>query len=490
MALPEIRLKVPPKLEPLVLKPKRFKVAYGGRGSGKSMSVADIMLMGAHVQSLKIGCFREYQESIEDSVHSLLKSEIERLKVPGFDVQNTKIFHSNGGEFKFRGLSRNPSSVKSMHGFSRFWTEEAQTTSSSSLDILVPTLREDDSEFWFTMNPMSSADPMSQRFIEPYRDQLEDKGYYEDDLHLIVKINYTDNPWFPAVLEADRLFDFENKPRAIYDHIWKGAYNDEVVGSIILPEWFDAAVDAHKRLGFEAIGRKVASHDPSDEGKDDKSYTLRHGSVILRAEPLSTGDSNAGMLWALGEAIADRADLFVWDCDGLGVALKSQVQTALEGKRMDWAMYKGSEGVDRPEEPYDGDLTGGVVQTYDPTKTRTNKQTFKNKRAQYCWEARNRYYNTWLAVTQGKYINPEKLISISSEIKNLNKLKSETCRVPRKYNANGVFQVMSKQEMARMGIASPNLFDGSVMSLYLGEDQSSCTIKLPGMSGNKATRLI
>lgn len=484
---PEIRATIPPKVLPLIQKPKRFKILYGGRGSAKSQSVADIMLMGAHVHGHKVGCFREYQESIEDSVHSLLKAEIERLKVPGFDVQNTKIFHpENGGEFKFRGLSRNPSSVKSMHGFKRFWTEEAQTTSEQSLNILVPTLREDDSEFWFTMNPMSSADPMSQRFIEPYRNQLEDRGFYEDDLHLIIKINYMDNPWFPAVLEADRLFDYENKPRAIYDHIWLGAYNDQVEGSIILPEWFDAAVDSHKRLGFEPLGKKVASHDPSDEGKDDKAYVLRHGSVILRAETLSTGDSGEGILWALAQAIEDRADLFVWDCDGLGVALKSQVQAALDGKRIDWAMFKGSEGVDRPEEVYDGDLSDSG----DKTKVRTNKQVFKNKRAQYYWDLRNRFYNTWQAVEKKKYINPEKLISVSSEIKQLVKFKSEICRVPQKYNANGMFQVMSKQEMAgaRFKIASPNIGDSAMMSMFIGEQVFQYSGRMPGSSSK--TRLI
>jgi phage terminase large subunit len=475
-----VRAQIPEKLLPFFTTPKRYKIAYGGRGGAKSVTLADLLLHGVQTAGWKVGCFREFQNSLEDSVHSLLQAEIDRLSIPGFKTQNTRIVHPrSGGLFRFKGLARNPGSVQSMQGFDRFWGEEAQYISQESLKLLTPTLREDDAEFLFSLNPMSSADPISQRFLEPFRDKLDRDGFYEDDLHLIIKINYKDNPWFPKGLNDDRLYDLANLPRNLYDHIWNGEYNDEVEGSIILPEWFDACVDAHKRLGFEPLGKKVASHDPSDEGADDKSFIVRHGSVVTRAETMSHGDSNDGILWATNEAIDERADLFVWDCDGLGVALKAQVKKALKGRGMDWAMYRGSESPDDPESFFDGDADG------NEHKTRTNKQVLKNKRAQYYWKLRNRCYNTWLAVEKGKYIDPEKLISFSSEgIKHMTKLRAEMCRIPRKHNPNGLFQVMSKKEMAtsRFKIPSPNLSDGVKMSLFMGKEPVNYSGHIPGTS--------
>ena len=107
-------------------KPKRFKVAIGGRGSGKSMTIADLCLMDAQTKGIKTACFREFQNSIEDSVHSLLTEEVERLGLEGFDCQQSKILYDGEEVFKFRGLARNVEGVKSMHGFQRFWIEEGR----------------------------------------------------------------------------------------------------------------------------------------------------------------------------------------------------------------------------------------------------------------------------------------------------------------------------------------------------------------------------
>ena len=129
-------MQIPRKLLPLIKKPKRFKIVIGGRGSGKSHTIADICLMDAQTKGIKTGCFREFQNSIDDSVHSLLSDEIDNLNLQGFDAQNAAIKYNNQDVFKFRGLARNAESVKSMHGFKRFWIEEAQTISAKSLKLL------------------------------------------------------------------------------------------------------------------------------------------------------------------------------------------------------------------------------------------------------------------------------------------------------------------------------------------------------------------
>jgi len=97
------KMQVPEKLGKFINTPKRFKIAIGGRGSGKSMTFADLCLMDAMTKNVKTACFREFQNSIDDSVHALLKSEIERLSLQGFEVQNNQILFNDDPMFKFRG---------------------------------------------------------------------------------------------------------------------------------------------------------------------------------------------------------------------------------------------------------------------------------------------------------------------------------------------------------------------------------------------------
>jgi phage terminase large subunit len=456
----QVNLKIPDKLLPFYTKKKRYKIAYGGRGGAKSMTIANLLAMFGYYGDL-VGCFREFQSSLDDSVYSLLDSQIKALNIPGYNFKKNQIDHSNGGGFRFRGLARSIEGIKSMHGFKKFWLEEGQFISGDSLKILTPTLREENSELWVSANPMNSADPFSQRFIVPFLKELERDGFYEDDLHYIVKINWRDNPWFPEVLEQERQNDLQLLSKAMYEHVWEGAFNDSVEDSIISAEWFDAAIDAHIKLGFKPNGPRIISHDPSDLGTDDKGLVDRHGCVILEACSRDFGDVNEGMDWALDYAIENRADLFVWDCDGIGLGLKRQVKDALKGKKVDFHMFHGGGKCDNPMSIYNPitNLGGGIGK-----KQKTNNETFRNKRAQKYWSLRDRFFNTWLAVEKGKYINPDELISISSGIQDMRMLRSEVCRIPRVYNGLGKIQIMTKKEMKKLKILSPNLADSAMMS--------------------------
>lgn len=452
------KIQIPERLRPLIETKKRFKVAYGGRGGGKSVTFAAwFSLMAAN--GAMIGCFREYQNSISESVHSLIVSQIEKYSIPGFTIGKTEIDHESGGGFRFKGLSRSIESVKSMHGFNYFWLEEGQFISAESLKILSPTLREEDSELWISANALSSADPFSQRFIVPYQSEIERNGMYEDDMRVVVRINYSDNPWFPVSLEKERRDDRESLSRAMYDHIWRGAFNDSVEDSIIKTEWFDAAIDAHVVLGIKPSGASVVAHDPSDLGTDDKGLVHRHGILVKEAVSRSIGDVNEGADWALDFAIGNKADLFVWDVDGMGVGLKRQVSSSLKYKKIDYKLFSGA------SEPDDPDLVYENVFTHQEQKK--NKDVFRNKRAQYYWKLRDRFYAAYLAVEKKQYVDPDKIISISSRISDLRLLRSEVCRIPRKYNSLGKIQIMSKQEMLRLKIRSPNLADSLMMSLVI-----------------------
>ena len=467
------------KLERAVTTKKRFVIIYGGRGSMKSVGAVDICLSGVMDRGDKVFCLREFQSSIAESVHALIKEEIDRLNLENFAVLDTTIRYKYGGEFKYMGLARNPASIKSAAGFRRFLTEEAATLSDASITNLTPTARNkarsglpgvvveekkseiDDVQMFFIANINSSEDPFSKRFINPFLDHLNRDGYYEDDLHLIIKMNYTDNPWFmDSGLEGERLFDLENKPRAVYDHIWLGAPLDTVENSIILAEWFDACVDAHIKLGFEPTGQERLAYDPADSG-DAKAVGYQHGSVVTGVSSTNAGDVNTATDWALGFAVKLKPDVFLWDSDGIGLSLRRQVMEGLKGKKVKIVPFHGGETVQHPNEIYDGIEGEGF---FDIERGRTNSAMFLNLRAQNYWRLRDKMFKTYLAVEKGKYFPPDELISFSSGIKELVGLRAELCRIPRKYsNGNGKIQILSKPEMKAKKIKSPNMADVVMM---------------------------
>ena len=458
-------MQIAPKLLPLLQKKKRYKVVIGGRGSGKSMTVADIFLMKCQVERAKIAIMREYHSTIDDSVYALLVEEIARLDLQGFlPPQQTKISHIDGGEFRFKGLQRDPAGIRSMTGFNYFVVEEADHLSKEALKVLGPTLRKNaDSELWFIANPQSSADPFSRRFLVPYQNELNRYGYHEDVLHLIIMCNHYDNPFFPEVLERDRKWDKAHLSTAAYLHTWEGAYNDEVENSIIPVDWFNAAIDAHKKLGFKPVGPIIASFDPSGLGADAKGFFARQGSVVLDVafNDKAGVDVNAGCDWALDRAIRLSPDIFTWDAGGLGAGLTRQIHKAFVGKKVEIQPFDGANAVEDPEQPYQDVHSQG--------RLRTNKQSLKNKRAQFYSRFADRFYNTYRAVVKKEYVDPDTMISIPAELDNITAFRAEVCRVPRKLNPNGVFQIMSKVEMTkqRPPIASPNMADSAMMSMLI-----------------------
>ena len=212
--------KFPDRLD-FLFQPHRYKVAYGGRGSGKSWSMARALLLQASNKPLRILCAREVQKSIKQSVHTLLNDQIQALGLgPLYEVLESEIRSRSGSSFSFTGLATNTvESIKSFEGCDIVWVEEAQTVSKKSWDILIPTIRKPDSEIWVSFNPNIDTDDTYKRFvIEPPANAK------------VVKVNYTDNPWFPKVLEIERLHSEKTNPD--YDNIWEGDCKAAVDGAI------------------------------------------------------------------------------------------------------------------------------------------------------------------------------------------------------------------------------------------------------------------
>jgi phage terminase large subunit len=471
----------PEAVKQMFLKPKRFMALIGGRGSAKTLVKGDHGLIGMHDLGRNLMCIREFQSSIADSVHAVLSDEIKRLELDNSDItERTVKFTHNNAMARFMGLSRNPDSVKSAFGFLDWWIEEAQFLSEKSLRTLTPTARKkpmkglpgrqkelnvneinmDDVQMVFCANPASSEDPFSKRFIVPFQAELDANGIYEDDMHLIIKMNWDQNPWFlDSGLNQERLFDLENLPRSTYDWVWEGGFNDDIENGLIKPEWFDACIDAHLKLGFKSIGVTKVTHDPSDIGGDPKATVIRKGNVITNVIQRTDLDVNEGSDWALGVAINENADHYEWDVGGLGLTLKKDVNAALAGKRVGVHQFNGASKVDHPNAIYE---PSGATNT---RKQMTWDMVCYNLRAQCYLKTRDRIYRTYKAITDNVMTDPDTLISFSSDCENLTTLRSELCRMPIKPRSDGRFELYTKKEMReKFKVRSPNCSDGLMMS--------------------------
>jgi phage terminase large subunit len=249
-----------------VIGPKaRYKVLYGGRGGSKSFAFADALISKALFEKLRILCTREMQNSIRDSVHKLL---CDRISTLGFDdyfiIQRDSIQSRIGSEFIFKGLSHNISEIKSTEGIDICWVEEAERVSENSWQVLIPTIRKENSEIWVSFNPESDKSATYVRFI---------KNMPPDCLRAF--LIYKDNKFFPEVLrremEYDKRVDYEK-----YLHVWEGQvkrYGAAVIfANKIKVEDFETPVNAEFKFGADW----GFSNDPTVLGrmfiKDNRLY--------------------------------------------------------------------------------------------------------------------------------------------------------------------------------------------------------------------------
>ena len=221
----KVQVTFPDKLD-FLFDPYRYKGAYGGRGSAKSWSFAKALLILGVKSPVRILCAREIQKSIKQSVHKLLSDQIQALGLGYFyEILETEIRGKNGTEFSFSGLaSHTIDSIKSFEGCDYCWVEEAHAVSKRSWDVLIPTIRKPNSEIWLTFNPELESDETYQRFVaNPPTDSK------------IIHMNYNDNPWFPDVLEQERLH-CENTNKKEYNNIWLGLCKPAAEGAIYFDE--------------------------------------------------------------------------------------------------------------------------------------------------------------------------------------------------------------------------------------------------------------
>lgn len=203
--------------------PSRYKTMYGGRGGLKSWGFARVLVIVGAKRKLRILCGREFQNSIAESVHQVLETQIEAVGLGRYyDVQKQTIEGYNGTEFVFAGIRTNPEKIKSAEGYDIAWIEEAEKISANSWRKLIPTLRKRGSEIWVSFNPDLEEDPTSRMFIvgePPPRAR-------------IIKTSWRDNPWLSDELREEKDYLARVDPDA-YAHVWEGEFRRNSAAQIL-----------------------------------------------------------------------------------------------------------------------------------------------------------------------------------------------------------------------------------------------------------------
>jgi hypothetical protein len=298
-----------PDVFPAFLEPSRYKALYGGRGSAKSHFFAGALVACAvQASGLRAVCIREVQKSLKESAKALIEDKIAAFGVgKWFDVQNDRIVTPGGGAIIFQGMQDHTAeSVKSLENFRLAWIEESQSLSARSWELLRPTIRAEGSEIWASWNPRSASDPVDAFF----------RGKNPPENAIIRKINYDQNIFFPAELEAERKWD-EQHNRDRYAHIWLGEYEPMAVGAI----WDRQTINQHRRHDVPALKRILVSVDPavsaetgSDEhgiivvglGDDGRGYVL--DDVSMRGVPRQWGNTAVAVYdkWEADAIVIER----------------------------------------------------------------------------------------------------------------------------------------------------------------------------------------
>jgi phage terminase large subunit len=337
--LAEIEAWFPEKLK-FLFHPARYKVVRGGRGSGKSWGFARALLIMAAQRPLRVLCTREIQKSIQQSVHQLLRDQIEALGLGAqYEVLQTEIRGKNGSQFFFSGLSdQTAESLKSFEGVDICWCEEAQAISRRSWDILIPTIRKNASEIWVSFNPQLESDETYRRFVANPPPGC-----------VSIEMNHSDNRRFPSVLEAERLHAEATMKREDYAHIWEGQCKPAVDGAIYFDQMaranisqvpHDPLLKTHAvwDLGFNdsmsiILAQKVASEIRVIHYVEGTQRTLADYSAELRELRLDGQPLNWGHHFLPHDGFAKRHQTGKQDAEilqGLGWSVRKTPQMEVE----------------------------------------------------------------------------------------------------------------------------------------------------------------
>ena len=386
---------------------------------------------------MRVACCREFMNSLEQSSKRAIEIAITEagLSDAYIILKNKIICRITGSEFFFVGFERSRESMRSWEDVDIVWVEEAHRMSSETHRLLYPSVRKPGSEIWFSFNPMLRSDPVWQDFCSAH--PIEGA--------LIVKVNYDQNPWFPEVLENERLLYKERWPE-MYAHVWLGETMDDGSTRKVLPyNLLEMCIEAYKQDWPYRNRHRHAGLDVADTGADKNAAALRVGPVISWVEAWV-----APTTWETG-AIIDKmcmghdATRMYYDGTGVGSGIRGYM--ALTRDRRTYAS--------RPVN------FGGSVTAPDKlfTYRMTNREMFSRRNAQMGWAVRMRAENT-KRLLNGEQVSPDQCLFINPDIPDLEDYLLQLSQPEWKENAAGRIVIDKQPDDA----PSPDKYDGTVLA--------------------------
>lgn len=429
----------------------RYLGAWGGRGSGKSHELAGKVVEAMVADpDCSVVCIREIQKSLTLSAKKLIEAKIEQFGVGHlFDCLKTEIRRNGGrGLCIFQGMQDHTAdSVKSLEGFDIAWVEEAQSLSERSMTLLRPTIRKEGSQIWFSWNPRRRGDPVERLLRGP-------KGPRSDAI--VVRANYTDNPWLPETLrkeaEDDRITDPEG-----FAHTWLGDY--ESVGSkVVIPAaWVQSAIGLAEHLGIEITGRTYGALDVAgaEDGGDENAFATRKGIALLGVETWNGLDTALTTQKAARMAMEAGAPELFYDSVGVGEGVTgewaSMGRRGEQPKGLQMHPWNGGASPLRPDDRVEPDNPNSPL----------NKDQYHNLKAQAWFAMRKRFENAHKA-RHGRPYDADMLVSLPANLRDLVQLEEELTQPQHKTSGTGKVLVDKQPDGAR----SPNMADAVVMAFW------------------------
>lgn len=455
-----------------------YFVPHGGRGSAKSYSFMDAIVVEASLRPIRILCAREYQISIEESIKAEIEAAIDARGLNGFfRCLESRIEGLNGSKFIFKGIKNNIKNLKSISDVDILVCEEAENITKNSWDKLLPSIRPRNS-FGnrgkrpiniIIFNPDDELDDTYQRFIvnPPPRS-------------VIKLINWRDNKYFPEYLDDMRLHSLKTRPLKDHEHDWEGKPKSSGDDVIIDREWVRAARFASRDKDWVHVGKKRTAYDPAGQGKDSNAAVFGDGNIIKTIDEwVKSKDLRKASERAFNPAaVRDLSEEFIYDtCGGLGDGVSVFVLDAKLKiiKEMQEELKSASKNeTDRMEmsvervkkikiTPFDAGSPVSNPKKKVPGTKKTWGEQYSNAKAQLHAITAQKLYNTYrFIVLKERDIDPNDMMSFDIEDGVMfNKIVVElSTPIWVKSATNSKKKVEDKKAMQkRTGQPSPNVGD-------------------------------
>lgn len=409
-------LNIPPKLTPIITEFNNYTyfLLNGGRGSGKTQSIARLLLHIGGLVRLTVVCAYEVEKRIDEGMHKELE---ERIVEYGLDykVTDKKIVHRRTGtEFRFMGLKGlGPAAGKGLAGVNILWVDEAQALTKATLTNLIPTvLRNKNPKLFFSMNRHYQNDPVWEML-------------HEGKKTLTLTCNYNDNPFITEHMVEEAL-ELKERNEAEYKHVWLGEPLSQFSDTLI-----DATkIEAAQKADFGApTNRSIAiGFDFAAQGGDMCVATILtyHGGkrwAVHATESWNSPDTAHSIGRIVNILTRYNPTAATIDLGGMGKVVFDRLREI------------GHYNIT----PFDGGSTMGV-----------DTKTYANIRAAA-------YFNLQIALDEGT-------LGLASAHQ---RAISEISKIRFKYRSSGARLIWSKQELRPIMQGSPDYADSLAMALWV-----------------------